>query len=194
MFGFPTQKKYIQAPLALIVIMFVLEFLKPMSMDILGLYPNLVFDGEIWRIITGQLLHTNFNHLLLNSAGIVLVWALHGEYYLANHFIKVFLSSLIAIGVCLVIFADYYHYAGLSAVIHTLIVYGAIKDILAKEITGWLILLGMAFKVGYENIYGASDSTIELINASVAVEAHLIGVSIGLLLSIPFVTRLLKLK
>lgn len=192
MFGFPTQRKYIQAPIVLIVVMVTLELLKPDSISVLGFYPDLVLKGEIWRILSGQLLHTNLNHLLLNSAGVVLVWALHGEYYDEKRYTKLLVISLIVVGALLLIFADYTHYAGLSAVLHTLIVYGAIKDIYFKDKTGWLLLAGVLLKVAYENLYGASSSTIELIDASVAVEAHLIGAIVGVILSLPVFSRVLR--
>ena len=193
MFGFPTQLKYMAAPIVLIILMFALELLKPTTTDILGFYPSKVLEGEIWRVVTGQILHTNFNHLLLNSAGILLVWALHGEYYLSKQYFKLLVTSLLLVGFSLLVIADYYHYAGMSAVIHTLIVYGAVKDILRNDKTGWLILAGVSAKVIYENLYGASSSTMDLIDANVAVEAHLVGVIVGLILSVPWINKFLKL-
>lgn len=151
-------------------------------MQWLGFYPSDIANGEIWRIVTGQVLHTNLNHAILNSLGLLLVWALHGEYYGAKHYITIVVISLVLVGVPLAIFYNTTHYAGLSGIIHTLIVYGAIIDIKHKVKTGWLILIGIVLKVGYENIVGASKETAELINANVAVEAHLFGAIAGLLM------------
>ena len=186
LFGFPTQLKYILAPLLLFAIVFLLELLKPASMSLLGFYPEKIAAGELWRIVTGQVLHTNFNHVLLNVAGLLLVWALHGEYYRAKHYALIVTLSLVLVGIPLAVLYDTTHYAGLSGIIHTLIVYGALIDIHKKVTTGWLILIGVFVKVGYENIFGASSDTAALIAANVAVEAHLIGAVAGLIIGIGY--------
>lgn len=160
-----------------------LELLQPTSAQLFGFYPEKILNGELWRMVTGQLLHTNITHLLLNCGGFLLIWALHGEYYGKRQFSILLLSSLLLVGISLMLFAEYRHYAGMSAIIHTFIIYGAIQDILNKDKTGWLIVLGVFLKVVYENVYGASESTIEMINANVAVEAHLLGVLAGLVLA-----------
>lgn len=153
-------------------------------MEWLGFYPNHIAQGEFWRIVTGQILHTNLNHAILNSLGLALVWALHGEYYEAKHYFSILIISLVLVGIPLAIFYSSTHYAGLSGIIHTLIVYGAIIDIKRKAKTGWLILAGIFVKVGYENLVGASKETAELINAAVAVEAHLIGAIAGMIMGL----------
>ena len=183
MFNLPTQYKHIFPPLLLICIMVILELLKPVTVEWLGFYQESVFNGEVWRLITGQLLHTNFNHLLLNSLGVLLIWALHGEYFqLKNYFLLVFISALF-IGLGLLFFVDYHHYAGLSAILHSIIVYGSITDIRNKDKSGWLLLLGVFVKVSYENLFSASSQTAQLIEANVAVEAHFVGALIGILIA-----------
>lgn len=151
-------------------------------MEWLGFYPRDIANGELWRIVTGQILHTNFNHAVLNALGLLLVWALHGEYYDSKHYATVVITSLILVGVPLAIFYNTTHYAGLSGIIHALIIYGAIIDVNKQVKTGWLILVGILAKVGYENLVGASQETAELIDAKVAVEAHLFGALAGILM------------
>ena len=38
-----------------------------------------VNNGEVWRLITHALWHTNLYHWGLNITGLALLWALHGE-------------------------------------------------------------------------------------------------------------------
>lgn len=182
MLGFPTQKQYLIAPLCFIALTFLLELTKPVSMQWLGFNPNDILNGEIWRLVTGQMLHTNFNHVLLNVSGIVLIWALHGEYYNTKHYISAVTISLVLVGVGILLFGDGNNYAGLSGILHTLLVYGAMNDIKKQEKTGWLLLIGIAAKVLYELIVGPAQYTKELIQADVAVEAHLIGCIAGILM------------
>ena len=184
MLNLPFKKQFILPPIIIIVLMLLLELNKPFSLEFLAFYPTQIVDGQLWRLITGQLLHTNFNHMLLNTGGIVLIWALHGEYYSSKNYLLLMLSCLFLIGLGLLIFADYQHYAGMSAALHSFIIIGAAKDIQHHDKTGWLLLIGVIIKVGYENIYGASEQTKALINANVAVEAHLIGVVVGLLVAV----------
>lgn len=186
MLGFPTQKQYLIAPLCFITITFILELAKPVSMQWFGFNPNDILSGEIWRLVTGQMLHTNFNHVLLNVSGIVLIWALHGEYYNTKHYISAVAVSLVLVGIGILLFGNGNNYAGLSGILHTLLVYGAIIDIKKKEKTGWLLLSGLAGKVLYELIIGPSQYTKDLIQADVAVEAHLIGCIAGILMGLAY--------
>lgn len=163
--------------------MVLLEITKPISIDLIGFIPEKIADGEYWRVITGQLLHTNLNHLYLNTAGLLLIWALHGEYYTAKHYVIVTSVSLIIIGIALGIIYQNTIYSGLSGVLHALLIYGSILDIKRKLNSGWLIFAGIWLKVLYENTFGASGSTAELISASVAVESHLIGAMVGLFIA-----------
>lgn len=179
MLGLPLRRQYIIGPVLVFCFMLLLHLFEPYSSEWLGLFPEKVLDGEWYRVITGQLLHTNLNHFLLNSSGLILVWALHGEYYSVKHYLILMLLCLTLVGITLMFFANYSHYAGLSGVLHSLLIYGGIIDITKQEKTGWLLLTGIGIKVAYENIVGASEQTEQLIGAAVATEAHLIGVIVG---------------
>lgn len=169
--------------------MALLHLFEPTTIDWFGFYPHKIVDGEWWRLIIGQLLHTNTNHLLLNSGGVLLVWALHGEYYSAKHYLVVVSITALMIGIGLLFFADYGHYAGLSGVLHALFIYGAVTDIKNEEKTGWLLLAGLSIKVTYELIVGPSADTEKLIGAAVAAEAHLLGLIAGAIVSLHLLYR-----
>lgn len=180
MFNLPVKAKHLVPPIILIITLIVIELTRTVSMPNLGFYTNLVSQGEYWRIITGQFTHTNGYHLMLNALGLGLVWLLHGEYYQVKSYLIVNLLLLTSIGLLLMFNSPInHHYAGYSAVIHGLIVYGALIDIKRSEKTGWLILLGTYCKVLYELSFGGSNSTSELIGAAVATDAHLYGVLCG---------------
>jgi len=184
MLGFPTQKEHLAGPIALICISCLLHLSEPISSEWLGFYPQLVIDGEWWRMVFGQLLHTNTNHLLLNIAGIALVWALHGEYYRSSSFLSLSIISTLPIGLGLMYISEYGHYAGLSGVLHSLLAYGAVYDVKKGEKTGWLLMAGLSLKLAYEIFIGPSKETETLIGAAVAYEAHLLGFISGLFLAL----------
>ena len=141
----------------------------------------LIEQGQLWRLITGHLLHTNVNHYLLNIAGVTLLWTLHGHFYTTASYCKLFIFSGLFCSIGLFDFSpETTQYVGLSGVLHGIFVWGACKDILAKDKTGYLLLLGVCIKLAHEQIFGASTDIAQLISAPVAVDAHLWGAISGI--------------
>ncbi len=174
--GFPTQWRFIKGPLFIMCIMLFLQLLPTNLQSQFSLISIRFLDGEIWRIITGNLIHANWNHYLLNTAGLLLVWALHGEYYSFKRLLSHVSLATLSVGSLIVVFSPYGEYVGLSGVLHYLLAWGAMTDIKRKEHSGWLLFIGLLIKVSYENIFGASIETANLIESAVAVEAHAFGV------------------
>jgi len=189
LFGFPTQFKYVIAPLSFVFLVLLLELFQPTTSKFLGFFPDQIAQGELWRVVTGQLLHTNLNHVLLNIAGLALVWALHGEYYSTRHYAFIITTTLALVGLTLAFIYNNTNYAGLSGIIHSMILYGAFIDLANNKKSGYLIIIGVWLKVIYENIFGASTSTSDLIEAQVAVEAHLIGAIVGSLIGLFYLLK-----
>lgn len=145
----------------------------------LGLTQQAIDNHQYELMLTGHLVHSNVNHLLLNLAGLLGIWALHGHYYSLKNLSLYCLIAIFSLSTVMLIQASYSHYVGFSAVLHSLIAVGAILDIKHKERGGILLLLGLIAKVSHEQFYG-SDSSIEtLIGTNVAIDAHLYGVIIG---------------
>jgi membrane associated rhomboid family serine protease len=63
-------------------------------------------------------------------------------------------------------------------------------DINAKDKTGYLLFIGVWLKIAHEQVYGASSDVSDLIEASVAVDAHLWGAVGGLIFSIIYLVVL----
>ena len=78
--------------------------------------------------------------------------------------------------------ADIAIYVGLSGLLHSMLTLGALRDIQLKMTTGWLLLAGLLIKVSFEQWQGPDAKLAELINASVATDAHLYGAICGVLL------------
>lgn len=192
MISLPFSLKYSAGPLIIAIFSIVAFFFEPLSGDYLA-YDRYAIQGlETWRIITGNLVHTNGYHLILNIAGLALLWALHGEYYRVGLFLKVFLWCCIGTSAGLYFYApDLIWYAGLSGALHGIFAWGACMDIKEKMHSGWLLLIGLALKVGYEQFDGSSAQVAALIDAKVAVDAHLFGAISG---SIIFLLMLLTAK
>jgi len=150
----------------------------------------LISEGEIWRLFSGHILHTNGYHLLLNLAAIFMLWALHGRFYSLKNYTVLFLFCSVTTSIGLYYFdPTLTQYVGLSGVLHGVFVFGALMDIRAKDKTGYLLFIGVWLKIAHEQFYGASTDVSNLIDASVAVNAHLFGALGGLLFSVIYLYK-----
>lgn len=141
--------------------------------------------GQLWRAVSGHLLHANQWHLLLNLAGLLLAFLLHGRDFSARQLLLQWFVFSLAISVLLYLFATNIHsYVGLSGVLHAMLTLGAIKDVQQRDHSGYLLLAGLLAKVAYEQWQGPDAELATLIGADVAIDAHLYGVITGVLLAL----------
>ncbi|CAK1895030.1 Rhomboid family GlyGly-CTERM serine protease [Vibrio crassostreae] len=137
---------------------------------------NAIAEGQWWRILTGNFSHTNYSHLLMNLAGLWIISYLFQpskkQLVLALHVI-----SLVT-GIAL-LFSSIQIYVGLSGTLHGLFGLFALREALNGRKSSWLLVLGLVAKIAWEQLVGPSSTTGELINARVAIEAHLAGALVG---------------
>lgn len=179
----PVAFKHSAGPLLLAMICSLLFFLEPRSGDLLAFDRYAIDAYETWRLLSSSVVHTNGYHVLLNLAGLFLLWALHGELYKPVWFTKLFVWC--AFGTAIGIY--YYSpnmiwYAGMSGALHGMFIWGACMDIQRGMKSGWLLLIGVMIKLAHEQYAGSSESIASLIDANVAVDSHLYGALSGLLL------------
>lgn len=193
MFNLPLQPRYILPPLCLMLISTLFALLQ--LNDVLEFNRSLVENGEYLRIVSSQFVHANWPHLALNCAGILLIWALHAEHTnpLRYTFNVLFLATWCGLGITLFC-PDIKTYTGLSALLHGVIIWGAVKDICIGYRTGVLLFIGVWIKILLEQINGPSADIGKLINSNVAIDAHLIGAIGGLLLALPLLITYLRSK
>ncbi|PKI17499.1 rhombosortase [Colwellia sp. 12G3] len=177
-----------------IALLAVLAYLFNDKIDRLFVYQyQLISQGELWRTFTGHFLHTNGIHLLLNLAALILLWALHGHFYTLTNYSLLFITSALVCSAGLFYFSPQIHqYVGLSGVLHGIFVFGAIMDIRHKDKTGYLLFIGVWLKIAHEQFYGASEQVSALIDANVAIDAHLWGAIGGLIFSCCYVIISIK--
>lgn len=179
MLNLPVQKNYLIAPISLLCVMFGIYFAN--LNELLEFNRDLIIQGEYWRVLSGHLTHSNGYHLLLNSAGVFLIWALHGEYYSTKQYGLMCALLCLYCGVALFMFyPENIIYTGMSGVLHGVIIIGALIDCSKKMKTGYLLFVGVWLKIAWEFYQGADPALAELIDARVAIEAHLIGAISGI--------------
>ena len=151
--------------------------------DLLAYKRNEIALGEYWRLFTGNFLHTNIWHLVMNLSGFWVIILLHQQHYRLIDFTLLFSALCLLQGAGLSLFyPNVLGYVGLSGVLHGIFTYGAMKDIQVGMRSGYLLLTGVIIKVGHEQWFGASEQVTRMIGADVATEAHLVGVITGVIL------------
>jgi len=166
---------------SLIILLTLMVYLfEPEASKLLAYYHNGIAEGEIWRLISATFCHTNFNHLVMNVLGLIITLALFVDLFKTIKIFPFIIFSSLFIGLCLFFFdTEVIWYVGLSGVLHGLFSYGVSADIAKKDSWGYLLGAGLVIKIIYEQIFGASQSTVNLIAAEVLVNAHLYGAIAG---------------
>nr|WP_192867638.1 rhombosortase [Thaumasiovibrio occultus] len=142
-----------------------------------------IADGEWWRILTGNLTHTNSWHLLMNSLAFFLIGFIFRRHLRPLPYTALIVLISIAIGSA-IWWSDINNYAGLSGTLHGLFIWGALQDIRHHDRLGWALLVGVIVKNAMEWYSGGSAVTSGLINARVAYEAHTLGLVCGALIGL----------
>lgn len=135
-----------------------------------------IADGEIWRLLTGHIAHLNPAHLLLNLAGLLLVWLLVGGRFSRLEWCLV-IAATIAVIDCGFWFLDpgLGWYVGLSGLLHGLLLAGLVRGF--RDAPGESIALGLLviLKIAYEQLAGPLPGSEASAGGPVIVNAHLYG-------------------
>jgi len=137
--------------------------------------------GQWWRILTGNFAHTNIEHCVMNLAAMWLIALI----FKPSGITFFFITLLINIGVGLTLLTtSIYQYVGLSGTLHGVFAYLTLTECMNKRHTSWLLIIGLLLKITWEQIEGSLPYSQSLIHAPVAIQAHLAGMVLGLLLAI----------
>lgn len=141
-----------------------------------------VSAGQIWRLLTGNLVHFGWAHTTMNLAAFLLCcFGLLADYPL-RQFLLLFLSCCLAVGLGIyTLNPEYATYAGLSGVIHGLILAGLLQSSahpLWMRVGGLIVVIAKIVQEQQPD-YQASDLQ-QLIPVPVAADAHLYGALAGL--------------
>ncbi len=171
------------APIALLVIISLLQIANGVLSPLLDFDRNAIIQGEWWRLLTGHLMHTNLWHLAMNLGALLVILAVQGMHLTIARFLVLLIAGCLMISLDILFLSpSMMIYSGLSGWLHCLLVWGALADIVKHWSSGWLILLGVFIKVVWEQIHGGSSDIVALIDAKVAIDAHLFGAITGVIL------------
>lgn len=143
---------------------------------------NSIADGELWRLLTGHVVHLNAAHLALNLAGLLLVWLLVGSCFSALAWSIVIALTLAVIDIGFwFLDPELSWYVGMSGLLHGLLMAGVVARL--RDAPGESIALGLLVvaKIAYEQFAGPLPGSEASAGGPVVVNAHLYGTIAGVL-------------
>ncbi|WNO59823.1 rhombosortase [Rheinheimera sp. MMS21-TC3] len=172
----PVANRFILPPVAVALLLSLLFLLPAQFTDWLTFERSALASGQLWRLISGQFIHLSAEHLLLNLAGLVLVWLLFAEYTAGKRYLWLLPILALGCGMGVWLFAPYIeYYVGFSGVLYGLFTWGALQDVRQRQPFGRVLLLAIIAKASYEFIF--SPIPLASISANpLATAAHLSGV------------------
>ena len=136
--------------------------------------------GELWRLVSGHLVHLNGSHTGMNLASLAVMSWLFGRFFGALEWLSVCLVAALAVDIGL-----YWGepqlvwYVGLSGVLHGLWAAGALRS-WSHAAGGAAITALLVGKLVWEQWQGALPFSAETAQGPVVVAAHLYGALGGL--------------
>lgn len=149
----------------------------------LGIAPDAVLNGQIWRVLTGHIVHLSRMHAFMNELGllflIVVLWDVLEP--LSLIFATLLAALAIAVGV-LVLHPDLVYYVGFSGITHGLFAWGGLRVWqFGQRGYGALILAVVTGKLIWEGTMGPTPGASDAIGGNILVESHLYGVIGGVI-------------
>lgn len=144
-----------------------------------------ILEGQLWRILTGHLVHTNVAHGVMNMVALVLIFLLVGARFTLWRW--AFTAIVLAFSTSLLLFLfspEVYWYVGLSGLLHGLLALGLAEALIKqRDAVHAVALLLLGVKVVREQLPGVDMQHVStLIEAPVVVDAHFYGALGGLVL------------
>lgn len=139
-----------------------------------------IITGQWWRIVTGNLVHLGYSHLLLNLTGLAVIAFLLAPAMPLWQWVITGLVSMVGVGVGLLLLDPHLiWYVGLSGALYGLLLGGAIALFRHDRLMAVLIGSYTVGKIIWEQINGPVRSSELLSGGNVIVNAHLYGMVAG---------------
>ncbi|MFT5520468.1 MAG: rhomboid family GlyGly-CTERM serine protease [Enterobacterales bacterium] len=160
------------------------------TLNVLMYHRSGIASGELWRVLSGHIVHSNGWHLLLNLASLLMIGLLFSQHLTRLFWLLVFTLSGLMISACYFWIApEYEYYVGLSAVLYAVIIIGALLDIKEQPLIAVIVLVVVTARVIWQQYSGSMDSLAELIEDRVAIESHLFGICTGYVIGLTLMLR-----
>jgi len=142
-------------------------------------------EGQVWRLLTGHLVHLGWRHAVLNVTGLFIVAVAFRGMFERHAWMIVGLGSLAAVDIGLMTGSpELLWYVGLSGVLHGVVSAAAVGLLAQRRALGAIALGVVAIKVVHENWSGAAPAAEAWIGGDIVVAAHLWGAIGGILAAV----------
>ncbi len=137
---------------------------------------ELLEQGDYLLLFSSQLVHLNWPHWALNMLGMAMIALLFGRYGTLGYWLWVIVLSASAVGMGLWwLNPELRWYVGLSGALHGLMIGGIFLEMRTNRFAGGALLLAILGKLAWEQLFGASPGSEQLIEGRVVVDSHLYG-------------------
>lgn len=172
-----------------IALMSVLLFVGEEINALLRYSRNAILDGEIWRLLSAHIVHSNPAHGAMNIAALILVVLLVGKQLRFSLWLFASVFLALSISSALLLFTpEVAWYVGFSGVLHGLLALGLVLGCIDGDKLHVLALLLLCVKIVREQLPGFDAHHLQsVIAAAVIVDAHLYGAVAGVFLALTVV-------
>ena len=154
----------------------------PASRQALGYQREALEAGQWWRLLTGNFVHLDLEHALLNGLGLVLMWALFARDHAPWRWLAIYLGSALAVTLGLWFFSpEIRWYVGASGALHGVMAAGTVVHLRRGDLDGWILAVFIVAKLAYEQLAGAMPFAG---SPDTVVDAHLYGAVGGIALAL----------
>jgi rhomboid family GlyGly-CTERM serine protease len=139
--------------------------------------------GEVWRLVTGHLVHADAAHLAWNLAGLALVAWLFVREYSRRDWLVILVASTAAVDLGFLALEPHLEwYVGFSGVLHGLMAGGLLAWLVRyRDAVTALVAVLFVAKLGWEHLVGPLPFTAQTLSLPVIHSAHTYGAIGGFL-------------
>ncbi len=139
-----------------------------------------IADGEVWRLVTGHLVHLGPAHFLMNAAGLGLVWFLFAREFDARGWLAILFAVVAGISAGFwFLDPELAWYVGLSGLLHGMLAAGIVAGLPGRRREAVILAVLVAAKLVWEQLAGPLPGSEETAGGNVIVNAHLYGTLAG---------------
>lgn len=177
--------KHLFIPISLTLLTAVIMVLPEQVNALLSYRRAAVPDFHWWPFLTANLIHSNWLHWLVNLGGLWILWRLFFDSFRPKQWLVV----LAILAVSNILFVHWFtprivNYVGMSGALHGMICVGFIAKNYLNPVVSVVGTLVVIAKIVHENWFQTTNTMAELIGRNVAVEAHMHGVIVGIVIGI----------